>query len=185
MIVTADKEKKVKAQFSGTSVTVVVHDEAKRLLTFAHCADSCAVLGAWTDSTKKKLKVVHETPDHKPAGKNKYPGLNMSRAMGDIKGHNECGIVATPEVTQLDITPEHYVLLVCSDGVWEFITPQEALDFVGQRPPSQAGETVEALTKMAWERWMKEEKGQVVDDITAILVYLNSDGRPSEMAMGA
>jgi serine/threonine protein phosphatase PrpC len=202
LVTTADRVKKLQAQMSGTTVTMVVHEHTADVsrLTFAHCADSTAVLGGWKDSSKSALEVVHHTRDHKPnlpdekkrieaaggkvifdgyqnhrvyaAPPAKYPGLNMSRCMGDLKGHSECGLSADPEVKVIDINPNHHVLLICSDGVWEFIQPLEAVQFVGKQPPGRAMQTAEELAKKAYQKWIQEE-GEVVDDITVILVYLN------------
>jgi serine/threonine protein phosphatase PrpC len=212
MVVAADKAKMLKAQLSGTTVTVVVHQIRQNKLWFAHCADSSAVLGAWSGPDKKKLIAKHVTKDHKPdmpeekariekaggrvefdgysnhrvyCGANPWPGLNMSRCMGDLKGQKGCGLTAAPEVTCVSITEDLHVLLVCSDGVWEFIEPKEALEYVRDKQPENAAETVEGLTKMAWDRWMKEEKGHVVDDITCMLVYLNLEPGAADVRRGA
>jgi serine/threonine protein phosphatase PrpC len=202
LVITADEMKHISAQLSGTTVTMVVHEHLKDRLIFSHCADSTAVLGGWADDTKSALEVVYKTRDHKPdlddenarirkaggtvkfdgytnhrvyAAGQRYPGLNMSRCMGDLKGHFECGLTAEPEVRVIDIMPEHHVLLVCSDGVWEFMEPEEVVEFVGRQPPANAMNTAHQLAKMAWDRWIQEEDGEVVDDITVILVYLNID----------
>ena len=45
----------------------------------------------------------------------------MSRCLGDLMGHADAGCSAEPEVSERQIEAEDHVLLVCSDGVWEFI----------------------------------------------------------------
>lgn len=87
-------------------------------------------------------------------------------------GHQDCGISAEPEIEERDLQPEDKILLVCSDGVWEFIRPTEAVLIVNEFPPEKAMFGAERLAKEAWDRWIKEEGGAVVDDITVILVYL-------------
>merc|ERR1719229_794191 len=178
---------------SGTTCTLVVHDHANNKLTVAHVADSSAVLG-------QKNKVVQLTRDHKPnlqderrrieskggrvvfdgyanyrvyAKNARYPGLNMSRCLGDLMGHQDCGIIAEPEICERDLTEDDHVLLLCSDGVWEFIEPTEAVKIVNEFPPSKAMTAAEKLAKEAWDRWIREEGGAVVDDITVVLVYPN------------
>merc|ERR1712207_47328 len=91
---------------------------------------------------------------------------------GDLMGHQDCGITAEPEVKEVNLTSEDHLLLLCSDGVWEFITPQEACDLVNEFPSAKAMVAAERLAKEAWDRWIKEEGGAVVDDITVVLVYL-------------
>jgi len=104
----------------------------------------------------------------------RYPGLNMSRCLGDLFGHSDAGCSCEPEVLHETISPLDHVLLLCSDGVWEFITPQEAVDVVAPMGPDMAMAAADKLAKLAWDRWIEEEGGCVVDDITAVVVYLQS-----------
>ncbi len=60
--------------------------------------------------------------------------------------------------------------LICSDGVWEFMSSQEAVDLVALHGPGEAQRGAEALSQEAWKRWVREE-GNVVDDITVIVVW--------------
>jgi len=59
------------------------------------------------------------------------PGLAMSRAMGDFVAQT-VGVIAEPEVhcCELDAGDGQYLVLA-SDGVWEFMTVQDAADVVG------------------------------------------------------
>lgn len=196
MVNSMDRMKKLSAQLSGTTATLCIHDHAKNRLTLAHVADSTAVLGSEKNG---KVEGIALTRDHKPNLKDekarieknggrvvfdgyanhrvyaknaRYPGLNMSRCIGDLMGHQDCGISAEPEIMERDLQPEDKILLVCSDGVWEFIRPTEAVLLVNESPPEKAMFGAERLAKEAWDRWIKEEGGAVVDDITVILVYL-------------
>jgi serine/threonine protein phosphatase PrpC len=100
-----------------------------------------------------------------------YPGLNMSRAIGDVKGQLEAGISAKPTVTRVDLCAGDNDLLLCSDGVWEFMTPEDVANHVSERKELPLAETAESLARESQERWLQEE-GDVVDDITAIIVCL-------------
>lgn len=201
-IATMDQTKKISAQLAGTTATVVIHDLLQKKLVVSHVADSTCVIGRWKDDSKTEHIGKALTRDHKPdlkdekerieksggrvvfdgyanyrvyAKDGQYPGLNMSRCLGDLLGHKDAGCSCLPEVNIYDIEPLHNVLLICSDGVWEFIKPSEAVKIVMQFPPSKAQQAADKLAKEAWDRWMKEEGGQVVDDITVILVFLNTD----------
>merc|ERR1711904_618179 len=99
-------------------------------------------------------------------------GLNMSRALGDLLGHQDAGIIATPTVTEYQLQPEDAALLLCSDGVWEFVNVQEAADIVFSVGPEKPDMAVQKLAKESWDRWITEEGGAVVDDITALVVFL-------------
>mmetsp|Transcript_17243 Transcript_17243/g.30238 ORF Transcript_17243/g.30238 Transcript_17243/m.30238 type:complete len:374 (+) Transcript_17243:83-1204(+) len=195
LVVQADAAKVFEAQMSGTTATVAVYNANSNLLTVGHVADSTAVLGSKKDG---KWGGIALTRDHKPnlkdekaritkaggqvifdghvnhrvfAKNGKYPGLNMSRCLGDLLGHRDCGITAEPEVSQRTLQESDQVLLVCSDGVWEFIQPQQAVDIVVAYAPEKAMHAAEKLAKKAWDLWIKEEGGSVVDDITVVLTW--------------
>ena len=59
------------------------------------------------------------------------PGLAMSRAIGD-HACRRFGVVATPEVRQIRIEANDRVLILATDGVWEFITSAEAVAIVAR-----------------------------------------------------
>ena len=59
------------------------------------------------------------------------PGLAMSRAMGDLVAHS-VGVVAEPEVHCCEMEAGDEFLVVASDGVWEFMSVQEAAEIVGK-----------------------------------------------------
>jgi serine/threonine protein phosphatase PrpC len=141
----------------------------------------------------------------KDARGKRYPGLNMSRAMGDLTGYHDAGISASPDVSKqilptepttgtapppeeepsgltscepsvktVQIHPEtDKFLLLCSDGVWEFIASQAAVQEVARFKTSEATNAAEHLASQAWQRWIAEMDGQVVDDITVVLIHLD------------
>ena len=56
-----------------------------------------------------------------------YPGLAMSRSIGDLVAHS-VGVSAEPELYTYTLNPEEdSLLLLASDGLWEFISSEEAL----------------------------------------------------------
>jgi len=208
LITTADRMKKLSAQLSGTTCTVCVHDLVLNKLTIAHVADSTCCLMSYENGNQGAHKGIALTRDHKPdlpderarieknggrvvfdgysnhrvyAKNGRYPGLNMSRCLGDLLGHTDAGCSCEPEVSERDVSPNDHVLMLCSDGVWEFMTPQEGADIIAPyKDPSQATTAADKLAKNAWDRWIKEEGGAVVDDITAVLIYLQHVGKGSE-----
>jgi hypothetical protein len=185
----------------------------------------------------------------------KYPGLAMSRALGDLVGYKQAGISCTPDVTCFKIDTSDEVILIkggvgaaasmiqtnahrdsfgenhqghksavfdspddsdgtisnhsddttippfmmnntasnneniapdklgkiprfeafillCSDGVWEFISSHEAVKIASKFSKTKAPIAAEELARVSWDRWMIEENGHVVDDITALVVHL-------------
>lgn len=142
----------------------------------------------------------------------RYPGLNMSRAMGDLNGFHDAGISALPDITkrhlssvlglpakadelckpdstisdtgstsapsisshEIDPDTDRFVLL-CSDGVWEFMDSDTVVQEVAKFPTDDAVSAAEHVSARAWDCWMREMDGQVVDDITAVIVHLGSE----------
>lgn len=191
---------------SGTTVTMCYHDLVHHKLTIAHVGDSRAVLGKRRRDTKK-VEVEDLTIDHKPnlpeerkriehseppgrvvfdgfynhrvfSMKGMYPGLNMSRALGDVVGHEEAGLTAEPDIKELDLEAlkkdySSVILMLCTDGVWEFIDSQCAVDMVYQiNGKTKAEDAISTLAKESYERWMKDSDNEISDDITGILVHL-------------
>ncbi|EFN51169.1 hypothetical protein CHLNCDRAFT_55285 [Chlorella variabilis] len=57
------------------------------------------------------------------------PGLAMSRALGDAVAHT-VGVSSEPETSVVELCPQDKWLLLATDGVWEFMEPQLAVDIV-------------------------------------------------------
>lgn len=93
----------------------------------------------------------------------------MSRAFGDTIAAS-VGVVSTPEVNHYEVEPEDLFVLVCSDGVWEFISDDEAIGIIAKEGTNVKRAT-ERLAALAWQRWITNEE-DVVDDITVIVAYL-------------
>jgi len=53
----------------------------------------------------------------------------MSRSIGDVIAHT-VGVSATPEIKQFKIDGKEWVLIVASDGLWEFLSNEEVRDIV-------------------------------------------------------
>lgn len=97
------------------------------------------------------------------------PGLAMSRALGDAVAHS-VGVSSEPETSVVDVCAQDKFLILASDGVWEFIDPQGAVDIVCDC--KDAEEACRRLVDASWAKWLREEEG-VVDDITVVCVKFN------------
>lgn len=58
-----------------------------------------------------------------------YPGTAFTRSIGDSIAET-VGVVATPEIVVLELTPNHPFFVLASDGVFEFISSQTVVDMV-------------------------------------------------------
>lgn len=191
---------------SGTTVTMAYHDLKEKKITIAHVGDSRAVLGKRRKGSEK-LEAEELTRDHKPnlpeerariensdppgrvvfdgfynhrvfSMKGMYPGLNMSRALGDVVGHEEAGLTAEPDIKEIHLEEfekdyESVILLLCTDGVWEFIESEKAVEMVYQiHSKSEAEKAITQLAEASYDSWMKDSDNEISDDITGIMVHL-------------
>ena len=97
------------------------------------------------------------------------PGLAMTRSFGDRVAAT-VGVISEPEIKEWDLQNEDKFLIVASDGIWEFISSQECVQFVSQfYENNDIKGCAQFLYEESKKRWIAEE--EVVDDITMILVF--------------
>ena len=71
------------------------------------------------------------------------------------------------------MNPEDKILVLASDGVWEFMPNDVVVSIVFPYFLTKNAEGAsEALQKEAFKRWKREEH-HVVDDITCVVVFLD------------
>ncbi len=59
-------------------------------------------------------------------------GLAMARSIGDF-AVKSVGVIAEPDILEYDIAPEDRFIILASDGVWEFLSSQDAVDIVQEK----------------------------------------------------
>lgn len=111
------------------------------------------------------------------------PGLALSRAFGDRIARN-IGVVPLPEVTSIFL-PDHlghsesfksqkeghrHVLIVASDGLWEWMDAETATSIAWGAGSSL--EAAEALVEAARQHWAVKYRGRTCDDITVLVAFL-------------
>lgn len=70
-------------------------------------------------------------PERVWLAKEDVPGLAMSRSIGDYVAHS-VGVSAEPEVLEFDINIEDQIIIIASDGVWEFMSNEDVAKTVKQ-----------------------------------------------------
>lgn len=96
----------------------------------------------------------------------------MSRALGDIVA-SKVGVIPVPEIFEVQIKEKHRMLVLASDGIWEVLSNEEVIEIVGEYyKECNAEKACEELIERAKEVW--NSMGENIDDITVIVVYLNS-----------
>jgi serine/threonine protein phosphatase PrpC len=99
------------------------------------------------------------------------PGLAMSRSFGDSMACR-AGVHAVPEIKQFELTPEDKIIVLASDGVWEFLDNQTVANIVFPFLATKNAEgAAEALVRASYKKWRAEENN--IDDITCIIVFLD------------
>ena len=59
------------------------------------------------------------------------PGLAMSRSIGDEKS-KQLGVVYEPDLFVYNLRSEHRIIIVGSDGLWNLISYEEAIEIAGK-----------------------------------------------------
>lgn len=72
----------------------------------------------------------------------------MARSFGD-RAAESVGVFAVPELTNVRVGPRDAFLIVATDGVWEFMSSQEAVDIVVERGEGDPARACKALVDEA------------------------------------
>jgi len=191
------QEPLIEPLFAGTTACVALLQDKQ--LTIANVGDSRAVLARKrNDNTWEALDLtVDQNPDlpeeqRRIAQAGGYvspspgPGLSarvwldqsytqiglaMARSLGD-HAVSPVGVIADPIVTTHEIGNDDDFMILASDGVWEFIDSEKAVQIVNENLLERgATKACQALIETAAAEWHREE-GEYRDDITAIVVRL-------------
>ena len=137
-----------------------MEDEKQRILDFGGRVEAVRVDGE--DIGPLRVWLKHEDA----------PGLAMTRALGDTLG-TRIGVISCPEVISTAIGPDDAFIILASDGIWEFISSQEAVDMAASYVhDGRLEEGCQALVAEATKRWKREE--DCVDDITVMIAELGN-----------
>ncbi|KAF5746719.1 phosphatase 2C family protein [Tripterygium wilfordii] len=191
-----EQHRKIDSFCSGTTALTIVRQG--ELIYIANVGDSRAVLATTLDDGS--LVPVQLTVDFKPnlpqeaeritqcngrvfclddepgvhrvwLPHKESPGLAMSRAFGDycVK---DFGLISVPEVTQRHITSKDQFVVLATDGVWDVISNQEAVQIVSSTPDQ--AKSAKRLVECAARAWKRKRRGIAMDDISAICLFFHS-----------
>ncbi|KAK3284115.1 hypothetical protein CYMTET_8219 [Cymbomonas tetramitiformis] len=104
------------------------------------------------------------------AVKQQVGGLAVSRAIGDTN-LNCAGVIPNPEVLVEKIGRNDKMVILASDGVWEHLSNQDAVDIakIHADDPKRASDLIVQKARDAWNN----ERIGYRDDITAVVVKLD------------
>ena len=115
---------------------------------------------------------VFEGPDRIYVKNKIYPGLSMSRTIGDLEA-KKIGVISTPDITLKKINCDSKFLVIGSDGLWDVIKPYDIIRMI--RPFFTKGDiegACQVLMKKAVAQWDKNVEER--DDITIIVVFIGT-----------
>ena len=98
-----------------------------------------------------------------------YPGLAMSRSIGDLKG-KEIGVIPNPGILEYDLNKSTRYIIACSDGVFEFLDNNKVME-LGKHffLQNDASAYCHELVNHSLIEW--EINDNIVDDITAVVAF--------------
>ena len=118
---------------------------------------------------------IFEGPDRVYVKNKTYPGLCLTRSIGDILGE-EVGIISDPDIIIKNIDSTCKYIILASDGLWDMVKPYDVSRIVN--PYFKKGDpegACNALLKRANKNWEKD--GSDKDDITIIIIFI---GEPNK-----
>eukprot|EP00980_Cylindrotheca_fusiformis_P004568 scaffold977_cov128-Cylindrotheca_fusiformis.AAC.4 len=183
--------------YAGTTACVALLRENK--LVLANAGDSRAVLAKRVDNKFKALDLTEDQNPDLPEEQARIermggyvspppePGLSarvwldvectqiglaMARSLGD-HAVKPIGVIANPVVTFHDIEPEDEFVIFATDGVWEFISSDEAIQIVAKNLKRGSTKACQALIEIAAGKWHDEE-GKSLDAKDALRIRVIS-----------
>ena len=193
------KVQSIDTKFSGsTCVTIIL---TKNKIISANAGDSRAVMGRYINGKWINIDLSHDQKPNNPGEKERIlshggrieaykdenggdfgpprvwlknediPGLAMSRSFGDEVAAS-VGTISEPEIEEYEITEDDKFIILASDGIWEFISSQECVEFIKDfYEKKDLKGCLKFLLNESSKRWIKEE--EVIDDITAVLIFFD------------
>ncbi|KAG0488097.1 hypothetical protein HPP92_006908 [Vanilla planifolia] len=191
-----EESRRLDSFHSGTTALTIV--KQGELMVIANVGDSRAVLA--TRAEDGRLVPVQLTVDFKPnlpeeieritrcngrvfclrdepgvhrvwPPDGKTPGLATSRAFGDCR-LKDFGLISVPEVCQRRITSRDQFVVLATDGVWDAVTNQEAVEIVSSA--KDRSKSARRLVKYAINAWKRKRRGVAVDDCSVICLFFHS-----------
>lgn len=122
--------------------------------------DDDFIPGEQIDEDGDPPRVWHPTMD--------YPGTAFTRSLGDCLAE-ELGVIAEPEIVTRELEEGDEIIVLASDGVFEFLTNQSVIDICAKFvDPIEA---CQAVISEAYELWLQYELR--TDDITMICIFID------------
>ncbi|XP_071698714.1 probable protein phosphatase 2C 34 [Rutidosis leptorrhynchoides] len=99
------------------------------------------------------------------------PGLAMSRAFGDYC-LKKFGLISVPQVIQRQITSRDQFMVLASDGVWDVVSNEEAVEIVSST--TDKAKSAKRLVDYAIRAWKRKRRTIATDDMSAICIFFHT-----------
>ena len=99
-----------------------------------------------------------------------YPGLAMSRSIGDKIAHS-IGVISEPEILNFNIDNKCQCLVIGSDGIWQYLSNSDVGRII--KPfliKNEAENCCKEIIRKSSLKWI--ENDFIVDDITVSVIFL-------------
>lgn len=203
----------VETTYSGSAATgiIIFEYKSKIYLVSTNTGDSRAVWAKRVIGNKSgngSFEIMNQSNDHKPdrqdeekrindmggkvtrgRGVARVGGYALSRAFGDKVAHED-GLIVEPEIIVTELQNESEVLVILgSDGIWDFVSSEEAMDVFGKSISNNGkeGTLSEACDKASTEivnmarlRWDAEYKSYV-DDCTSLCIHIQIPNKQKQI----
>ena len=98
-----------------------------------------------------------------------YPGLAISRSIGDIDA-TKLGVISDPDFCIKTLKKEMNFIVIASDGIWEFLDNKEVCNLIKNFYLNGTAKiAAEELVKKSRNIW--DERGKEIDDITVVIIF--------------
>jgi serine/threonine protein phosphatase PrpC len=102
----------------------------------------------------------------------RYPGLAMSRSLGDASARS-VGVSGEPVVTTQTITKDDTMMILASDGVWDSLPNQDVVSILGTSLSTSMSKGVNSVIGAV----RRAEDGECPDDTTLVVVKFQARGQ--------
>jgi len=129
----------------------------------------------WGDLVLGKEIDFHGDPPRVWADGKDYPGCAFTRSIGDSLSEG-IGVNAVPEMLSRKLTINDEILVLASDGIFEFVTNQESINICSNcKTPLEA---CEKIVRLAYDQWLIHDDR--TDDITIIVCFVKCSNQPTK-----
>ncbi|XP_038880518.1 probable protein phosphatase 2C 34 [Benincasa hispida] len=193
-----ERHRKIDTFHSGTTALSIVRQGD--ILVIANLGDSRAVLATTSNDGNPIPSLIQFTVDFKPnlpqeveritqcngrvfclrdepgthriwLSDEETPGLSMSRSFGDFCIKN-FGLISMPDVTQRSVTNKDLFVVLATDGIWDAVSNQEAVQIVHSTIDRE--KSARRLVEYATRAWKRKRPRIAADDMSVIVLYLHS-----------